>query len=66
MKYMITRILNVCVHWDCRNLSGKCLEGNLTLDITRLAELQVLNLSSNAFFGEIPSFFGDSPSLEIL
>lgn len=47
-------------------MSGKGLEGNLTLDMTRFTELRALNLSSNTFAGEIPASFGDSPSLRIM
>ncbi|XP_024366699.1 receptor-like serine/threonine-protein kinase At1g78530 [Physcomitrium patens] len=48
------------------NLSGKQLEGNLTLDATRLVQLQLLNLSSNVFRGAIPSLLGNAANLSIL
>ncbi|KAG0578749.1 hypothetical protein KC19_4G047100 [Ceratodon purpureus] len=48
------------------NLSRKQLGGYLSLDVTRLSQLQVLNLSSNGFQGAIPAFWGNSASLRIL
>lgn len=54
------------VHVVSINLSGKQLEGNLTLDVTRLIQLRVLNLSSNEFRGAIPEFWGSTASLRIL
>lgn len=54
------------VHVVSINLNGKQLEGNLTLDVTRLIQLRVLNLSSNGFRGAIPKFWGRTASLRIL
>lgn len=58
------KVLNVLCY--CRNLAGKDLGGNVTLDVSRFGELRALNLSSNALSGEIPVSIGECPSLEIL
>lgn len=68
----VLEVVWIVLFWTLRteighsNLSGKQLEGNLTLDATRLVQLQLLNLSSNVFRGAIPSLLGNAANLSIL